>query len=246
MPTANNQSQENIPRTINRGDDYGLRPSIEVGDTAYDAYRQKRLPYEDSGEEVTINTAEGKDHNKRFVVRLLLIIAAAFTVTILFSNFLFQTYEVDGMSMQPSLQPGDRLIVSKIGRSFTRLIGGDYIPERNEIIVFKPAPLRATQLIKRVIALPGDRVVVEGDRITVFNEEHPKGFDPDLEHELYSGAVDMSLDLTVPEGSVFVSGDNRHPGESFDSRTGLGMIPSERIAGRAIIRFIPFTELKRF
>ena len=106
-------------------------------------------------------------------------------------------------------------------------------------------------IIKRVIAFPGERVTVKDGVLTVYNEEHPNGFSPDEAtrvdenngpKEYSSGEVDM----IVPDGEIFVAGDNREGSHSFDSRSGLGTVPYCRIIGPAAIRIYPFDKIRTF
>lgn len=106
-------------------------------------------------------------------------------------------------------------------------------------------------IIKRVIAFPGERVTVQDGVMTIYNEEHPDGFVYDKEwrtnetngpKEYTSGEVDT----VVPEGEIFVSGDNREGSHSYDSRNGLGTVPFCRIVGPVNLRLFPLNRLKLF
>ena len=96
-------------------------------------------------------------------------------------------------------------------------------------IVYRPgAPDR--YIIKRVIAFPGERVVVKDGVLTVYNNKYPEGFHPDDSTRKNNvgpkSPTSHSGEWTVPEGSIFVAGDNRVGDNSFDSRSGLGFIPT--------------------
>ncbi len=82
---------------------------------------------------------------------------------------------------------------------------------------------------------------------TVYNNEHPSGFDPDSAYKENLPYTDGDIDsLTVPEGHIFVSGDNRTSGESLDSRNSLGTVPLKNIIGEAWLRIYPFSDSKNF
>ncbi len=174
----------------------------------------------------------------------ILILIAAPLLAILLTTFVFQSYEVDGESMETTLQNNDRLIVWKMPVTISKLTSGDYVPERGEVVVFhRYGTATATgggdkQLIKRVIGLPGERVVVRDNQITIYNTEHPEGFNPDSSE--YGERAQISpgnVDLTVPDGEVFVVGDNRN--NSLDSRA-FGTISVDDIVGELGARVFPF------
>lgn len=172
---------------------------------------------------------------------------AAFLLVQFVNLFLFQSYKVFGSSMYPTLEDGDRLIISKVGKSTSRLLRNTYEPNRGEIIVFNDPHGSDMQLIKRVIGLPGERVVVANGTITVYNGEHPDGFHPDDEE--YGARLPKSsgnIDVIVPKGHLFVSGDNREGNNSLDSRNELGTLPEELIIGTLSVRIFPFDQASFF
>lgn len=179
----------------------------------------------------------------------ILLIAPLFAIFLIV--FVFQSYLVDGPSMQPTLQDRDRLIVWKVPRTWARVTGNTYIPKRGDVVVFSEPKLEdygespRKQLIKRVIALPGERVTIEEGVLTVYNDEHPSGFQPDKTLP-YGEAIENTpgdVDVTIPKNHVYVVGDNRS--NSLDSRT-FGPIEADNIIGKLILRFLPFSEAERF
>jgi signal peptidase I len=181
-----------------------------------------------------------------FYTILLFILAPIFALLMIM--FVFQSYVVDGSSMEPTLQNGNRVFILKLPKSLANLRGKEYIPSRGEIIVFKKPSDPSVQLIKRVIGLPGDRVVVKDNKITIYNSQHPEGFNPDA-GTAYENILDPaagSVDINVGAGELFVSGDNRLPGGSLDSRSGLGLVPIQNIVGRLWVRYYPLGEFKAF
>jgi signal peptidase I len=162
------------------------------------------------------------------IISTLSILIIAPLIALFLTAYVFQSYEVDGPSMQSTLQNHDRLIVLKVPRTLARLTGHSYVPHRTDIIIFTKHDaydLGGTadrQLIKRVVGLPGERVVVKDSVLTVYNKEHPGGFQPDSTFPYGSVIKTTSgdIDLTVPAGQVFVCGDNRE--NSLDFRTNIG------------------------
>lgn len=188
-----------------------------------------------------------KDEIKNIIYTVLLFILAPLFALFMII-FVFQSYVVDGSSMEPTLQNGNRVFILKLPKTIDNLRGKEFVPTRHEIIVFKKPSDTETQLIKRVIGLPGDRVVVRDGKITIYNADNPGGFDPDANTD-YGSTLEYTVgnvDIVVGENEMFVCGDNRAPGGSLDSRSGLGLVPVQNIVGRLWIRYWPMSEFKVF
>ena len=169
-------------------------------------------------------------------------------IVIVLHNFVFQAYHVVGTSMASTLQPSDYLIISKvsytkalIARSFKKDI--KYIPARGQIIVFHYPRDPTEVFVKRVIALPGDHIVIKNGKVTVFTKDKPAGFNPDTSYEKADTQSLIDTDETIAAGSIFVMGDNRTPGGSYDSRE-WGELESSYIIGNAILRLLPLDQAK--
>lgn len=183
-----------------------------------------------------------------------LFLALVFAGTVLINTFLFRSFAVSGHSMDYTLSDGDRLIVDRLPITQAQLSNKPYMPERGQIIVFKNPRYVAgapdEYIVKRVIAFPGERVTVKDGILTVYNTEHPDGYQPDNEWRKDGvgpqSPVSGDVDTTVPDGTVFVSGDNRIGQNSYDSRTGLGMIPTFDIVGPVKLRIFPFSSIHWF
>ena len=159
------------------------------------------------------------------------------------TTFVGTLARVDGDSMNPTLHTGDVLLLLKYPRwQRTWGLGGSY-PRRGDLVVFK-APADSPYAyetvlgvrhraynIKRVLALPGDRVAIIDGHVTV--NDHPL-------HEPYAGEgfVQDQPAQTVPVGTVWVMGDNRRLGESLDSRA-YGPVALHDVAGPADLRLWP-------
>lgn len=183
----------------------------------------------------------------------LLVLVVAFGLALILITYVFQSYQVDGTSMIPSLKNNDRLIVWKVPRTIAMITGHPYIPNRGDIIVFNQSGLAAygqvntKQLIKRVIGLPGDHLVIRNGQVTIYNKKHPKGFDPDTtfpygkHHPLPYTSGD--IDITLGKNQVFVLGENRT--DSLDSRY-FGPVNVKNIIGKLVLRIYPFNTIKIF
>lgn len=188
---------------------------------------------------------EPKGDSIKSILSTLAILIAAPVVAFLLTAFVFQSYEVDGPSMESTLQNHDRLIVLKFPHTWAGITNNDYIPNRGEVIVFNTIRAHVTesdtgrkQLIKRVIGVPGDRVVVKDGTVTIYNKTYPEGFNPDKTGNYgdRTSPTSGNVDITVNTGEVFVLGDNRS--NSYDSRI-MGTIPSEDIVGKLVFRIYP-------
>jgi signal peptidase I len=156
--------------------------------------------------------------------------------------------------MESTLHDNDRLIVWKAPRSLARVTGNQYVPNRGDVIIFSEPglgnynePDGSKQLVKRVIGLPGERVVVKDGSIMVYNQEYPDGFNPDTtlaygkEHTFPVTTEDV--DVTLAADELFVCGDNRP--DSLDSRM-FGPIKTDQIVGKLIMRILPLSQTKIF
>ncbi|HEY1645830.1 MAG TPA: signal peptidase I [Candidatus Saccharimonadales bacterium] len=179
------------------------------------------------------------------------ILAVALVVALLMITFVFRSYQVDGPSMEPTLENNDKLIIWKVARTWSDITGHPYIPKRGDIVVFTETGLarfgqqNTKQLIKRVIGLPGDTVVVANGEYTIYNKQHPHGFDPDKTLPYGKDIPYTTGDETVKLGSdqLFVSGDNRP--DSLDSRD-FGPINANQIVGQLILRAYPIDKIEAF
>lgn len=190
---------------------------------------------------------ESKKEHIKGILSTVAILVIAPLIALSLTAFVFQSYEVDGPSMESTLQNKDRLIVYKLPRTIARITKHAYVPKRAEIVIFTRQDMyefgtaKPRQLIKRVIALPGERVVVKDGSITVYNKSNPNGFKPDkiAKYGKVIKTTSGDVDLTVPEGYVYVCGDNRP--ESLDSRS-FGPVPLKDIVGRLSLRVYPFNK----
>lgn len=171
--------------------------------------------------------------------------------TLLINTFVFRSFNVLGPSMETTLYTGDRLIVDRLPITWSMLQNKQYLPRRGQIIVFKnPHYMPGTPdeyIVKRVIAFPGERVTVKNGILTVYNQQHPGGFQPDKDTPNGPGSpTSGNTDTVVSEGSLFVAGDHRVGDYSYDSRNGLGLIPLYDVVGPVSLRIYPFDKIRTF
>ncbi|MHA0855940.1 signal peptidase I [Paenibacillus sp. CMAA1364] len=169
-------------------------------------------------------------------------IVIAVVLVFLIRWLLFKPFIVDGPSMKPSFHTGERLIVNEILYDIRD-------PKHGEVVVFH-VPSEGRDFIKRVIGVAGDTVKVEGDTVYVNGEPIEEPYikaEVDLRHEqnlTYNNKDfpnDYFPDGTVPEGHIFVMGDNRS--DSTDSRM-IGYVPLGDIVGRADVIFWPMKDIE--
>ena len=194
---------------------------------------------------------------------LICFIVLVVVGTLALNAFVFRSYNVVGVSMENTLHGNDRVIVNRLPVTAAHFLGQEYVPERGQIIVFAngeadgpltcgvPDGVQDQYIIKRVIAFPGERVTVIDGVMTVYNDEFPDGFNPDeatrkSDTDGPKKYTSGEVDVVVPEGEIFVSGDNRENNHSFDSRNGLGTVPFCRIIGPAVVRLFPFNSFRFF
>lgn len=153
-------------------------------------------------------------------------VVLALTIGILLFVFLGRIVTVEGSSMNPTLLNSDKLLISRLF----------YTPERGDIVVIQKNSFGVKPIIKRIIATAGQTVDIDFDEGIVY-------VDGVAQEESYTAAptyqrLQFVGPVTVPEGCVFVMGDNRNASsDSRDSR--LGMIDTRNIVGRVIVMLVP-------
>lgn len=151
-------------------------------------------------------------------------------------NFLIQPFLVSGSSMVPNFSNGDYVLIDELTYRMRE-------PVRGEVVVFKYPKDESTYFIKRVIGLPGERVVVENGAFKIYNSENPEGFVLSEDYLPKGLITSGSSDVTLGKEEYFVMGDNRQL--SYDSRV-WGKVPKKDIVGIARIRLWPPSGLAVF
>ncbi|REJ15314.1 MAG: signal peptidase I [Caldibacillus debilis] len=162
----------------------------------------------------------------------LKIIVVAFILAGCIRYFLFTPIIVDGYSMRPTLENRDRMIVNRI----SYLIGE---PKRFDIVVFH-APEKK-DYIKRVIGLPGDHIEYKNDTLYINGKKYDEPYLDQYKKSIVGGTLTEPFSVTVPEGHIFVMGDNRR--YSKDSRH-IGPIPIDSVIGKANLIYWPLEDFR--
>ncbi|AOH47293.1 MAG: signal peptidase I [Centipeda sp. (in: firmicutes)] len=172
-------------------------------------------------EKETSTAAEIKD----WVISIVVAVALAMFIR----TFIVELYVVDGPSMRPTLESEERLVVNKFIYRFRP-------PEKGEVLVFQYPRDPSRDFIKRVIATPGDTIEIREGRVLVNDQLLTEDYILEKTRSEYPKS-------TVPEGRVFVMGDNRNNSE--DSRfADVGFVPYDLIKGKAMIVFWPISQYK--
>jgi signal peptidase I len=165
----------------------------------------------------------------RWLLELVSLVAMAFALSLVIRTFVVQPFVVPSPSLDPTIRVGDRVLVNKFIYRFTT-------PHRGDIVVFADPNHQLPALIKRVVAVGGDRVDIHDGRLVLNGQAleepyvHGKPTEP--------GTVRMPV--TIPQGYVFLMGDNRP--NSGDARY-FGPQPISVIEGRAFAIYWPFEEI---
>ena len=150
-------------------------------------------------------------------------------MALLIRTFIVELYVVDGPSMRPTLQHDERLVVNKF-------IYRVRDPIKGEILIFRYPRDPSRDFIKRVIATAGDTIEIKEGRVYVNDQLQREDYILEKTRTEYPK-------VTIPEGTIFVMGDNRNNSE--DSRfSDVGFVPLDLIKGKAILIFWPTDEFK--
>lgn len=157
-----------------------------------------------------------------------------FIVTLLIIYFFISNTigfaKVSGFSMSPTLKDGSLLLVNRLSTHIGK-------PKQGDVAIIN-SKARGYEIIKRVMALPGDRISIKDGTVFVNGKSVP---------EVYTQGKSKDMkEVIVPNGCVFVIGDNRDPGESLDSRDSkIGPLPISDIKGYAMVSVFPMYRIAK-
>jgi len=161
-------------------------------------------------------------------LEMVQLVIVALLIVVPIRLFVAQPFIVTGASMNDTFAHGQYLIIDKVSYYFNE-------PERGDVVVFRYPRDPDKFFIKRIIGVPGDTVSIQDAVVTISNDTYPDGFvleEPYIKH-MTPAATQTE---TLGPREYFVMGDNRD--KSSDSRA-WGVLPRERIAGRAWLRLLP-------
>lgn len=193
-----------------------------------------------------------RKNRTRDIANIVFFVASVICGTLLINAFVFRSYSIVGRSMENTLYQNDRVIVNRLPVTWAQIKNVPYMPKRGDVIVFENPQNAARQqdryLIKRVIGLPGDRVTLTDNQLTITNKDHPEGFNPnDYLKEKMSSLVSGEVNnVEVQANHLFVIGDHREGNYSYDSRNGLGQVPFHLVIGPVSMRLFPLTHFRLF
>lgn len=183
------------------------------------------------------NEAPEKKKNKRWIDAVDYIEMFVFSIcfVVLLFSFCFRLCTVDGDSMNNTLFNGEKVVISDVF----------YSPEREDIIVFHDTDTLNKPVIKRVIATEGETVDISYGHNTMtvtVTDKNGNTFELTEDYITYTHPTYLPNTYTVPEGMVFVMGDNRS--NSKDSRNpDIGFVDEREILGKVLFRITPFSKL---
>lgn len=180
----------------------------------------------------------------RTVIEWAIILIAVLLCTVLLRTYVVQSFSIPSLSMYPTLQVGDRIIVNKLSYDLHGIHRGD-------IVVFARPSLEDQEyadLVKRVIGLPGETISSKGGHVYINGKRLDEPWLPPGT-DSYTGALpgdahpefDLPGPVKIPAGEYYVMGDNRT--DSEDSRF-FGPIPKSLIVGRAVAVVWPLDHIK--
>lgn len=205
---------------------------------------------------------------------LLKMFAGVYLLGTLIQSTAYAGYYIPSSSMEPTLEIGDRILVSRSAYGYSRyslpfdlpLFEGRIfgsMPKTGDVVVFRHPDGSGDTVIKRVIGLPGDRIAFRHGRLVINGKMVPREYDEQIAYRSSSGRqlsvtsyfeqfsdgsdhlifersdqhpLDNFGEILVPEGTVFVAGDNRDNSKDSRARGGPGFLPVENLIGRAEFR----------
>ena len=184
-----------------------------------------------------------------FLIEIIKVFLLAVVIIMPIRIFLFQPFFVQGASMEPNYHNGEYLLVNEFGYKHTDvgLPNNTFFSvepfrelNRGDVVVFRYPKNPSQFFVKRVVGLPGERIIIEDETITIYNDEYTTGRALDESEYLKDMNLRGSYDQVLGASEYYVLGDNRD--HSHDSRS-WGPLDKEYVIGKVFFRAWPLTRL---
>ncbi len=183
-----------------------------------------------------------KETNHRAVINFFLasldilkLALIAFVVVWPIHHFLVQPFLVRGSSMEPNFYENDYLLIDELSFRFEPA-------KRGEVVIVRSPRNKKEYLIKRVIGMPGERIVIKGGKVYIYNDRYVGGTEVSEVYLPKEIVTPNTIDIQLDRDEYFVLGDNRSV--SLDSRS-FGPIERSSLVGRVLVRGFPFNKIGR-
>ena len=180
------------------------------------------------------NSESGRNSMGKEVWEIVKVLLISLAIMLPVRYFIVQPFIVRGASMEPNFEDRQYLFVDELSYQLRE-------PRRGEVIVFRYPRDPSQFFIKRIIGLPGEKIVIQEGRVHIVNKEYPQGF---ILNEKYldpqNRATWPDFSITLDQDKYFVLGDNRD--SSSDSRV-WGTLPKKLIMGRVLFRAWPLAKI---
>lgn len=174
------------------------------------------------------------DRLSAFFMDILQVVVFAVAIFLVVYLLILQPHKIKGHSMDPNFEDGEFLLTDKVSYRFGN-------PERGDVVVLKAPPTYEEEFIKRIIGLPGDRVMVKDNHIYVNGKliDETAYLNPSVRTEAGIYTVE-GKEVIIPDNNYLAIGDNRE--HSYDGRN-FGTISRDKITGKAWLSYWPLSRL---
>ncbi|MCB9821695.1 signal peptidase I [Candidatus Nomurabacteria bacterium] len=182
---------------------------------------------------------------KKYLLPAVMVSLVGLGVFYVLTTWVIAVFRVDGVSMETTLHNNSHHLIFKLPDTYARITRSQYIPSRYDVVIFEKTDTsniqgidlsETTHVVKRVIGLPGERVVIDGGYILVYPKDSTNPIEADLQQPwstVLSPSYGTKIDITLKDDELFVAGDNRV--DSIDSRI-YGPIKIDELRGKALFR----------
>ena len=175
------------------------------------------------------------------------VIGVSVGIALIAATYILQINTVDGQSMESTYSSGNKLVINKLPVTLARINHTAFVPQRGDVVIAYPnfgSSIMDNEInsegtvVKRVIGLPGERIVLDSGVMTIYNNEHKDGFQPEANvpwaAHIQPDQTNIRIDITLESNEIFLCGDNR--AASIDSRYN-GPITTNQIVGVVLFHY---------